>query len=133
MRFIRILTVFCLAILATLAACPTVRAARKPTGGKAKVSFYCLSCSPGKHLADPRRSIHAKRGCAADTRYHPFGTLVSIEGWGTFRVDDRGGAIKGPNRFDIRLPSRGRCRRYGVKKLKYRVVSRPKHRKRSRR
>lgn len=131
MRFHRIIVPFCAAVAVAFfgAFAPALG---KSVSRKAKVSFYCLSCSPGKYLADPRRSIHSRRGCAADTRYHPFGTLVTIQGWGTFRVDDRGGAIKGPNRFDIRLPYRGKCRSYGVKKLHYRVVSRPKQRKRLR-
>jgi len=65
-------------------------------------------------------------GVAADPRYHPLGSRIYIEGFGTRRVDDTGGAIKGPNRFDVRLSSRGRydrCDRYGVKHLRYRVVS----------
>jgi len=104
----------------------TAEAAR-PTRGKARVTFYCRSCSPGKRVADPRRRVTDPGGVAADPRYHPLGSRVYIEGFGTRRVDDTGGAIKGPNRFDVRLASRGRCHRYGVKRLQYRVVSRPKN------
>ena len=104
----------------------SVASAARPTRGKAKVTFYCRSCSSGRRVADPRRRVTDSDGVAADPRYHPLGSRVYIEGFGTRRVDDTGGAIKGPHRFDVRLASRGRCHRYGVKRLSYRVVSRPK-------
>jgi hypothetical protein len=38
---------------------------------------------------------------AADTDYYPFGTEMDVPGWGWGVVEDRGGAIKGPDRLDI--------------------------------
>jgi len=38
---------------------------------------------------------------AADTRYYPFGTEIYVPGYGWGAVEDRGGAIKGPQRLDI--------------------------------
>lgn len=38
---------------------------------------------------------------AADTDYYPFGTLMSVPGWGRGIVTDRGSAIKGPQRLDL--------------------------------
>jgi hypothetical protein len=38
---------------------------------------------------------------AADTAYYPFGTRMYVPGYGWGRVEDRGGAIKGPARIDI--------------------------------
>lgn len=38
---------------------------------------------------------------AADTRYYPFGTRMYVPGWGYGKVEDRGGAIKGPRRLDV--------------------------------
>lgn len=38
---------------------------------------------------------------AADTDYYPFGTVMYVPGWGWGIVEDRGGAIKGPNRLDL--------------------------------
>lgn len=38
---------------------------------------------------------------AADTRYYPFGTRMYVPGYGWGVVEDRGGAIKGPNRIDL--------------------------------
>jgi hypothetical protein len=38
---------------------------------------------------------------AADTDYYPFGTRMHVPGWGWGSVEDRGGAIKGPDRLDL--------------------------------
>ena len=38
---------------------------------------------------------------AADTDYFPFGTRIYIPGYGWGVVEDRGSAIKGPNRLDV--------------------------------
>jgi hypothetical protein len=38
---------------------------------------------------------------AADTRHYPFGTRMYVPGYGWGRVEDRGGAIKGPDRIDL--------------------------------
>lgn len=42
---------------------------------------------------------------AADTQYYPFGTLMKIPDYGWGRVEDRGGAIKGPRRIDLYFDS----------------------------
>lgn len=42
---------------------------------------------------------------AADTRYYPFGTRMYIPDYGWGRVEDRGGAIKGPDHIDLFMPS----------------------------
>ena len=42
---------------------------------------------------------------AADTSYYPFGTRMYVPGWGWGRVEDRGGAIKGPDRIDLYFDS----------------------------
>jgi hypothetical protein len=39
---------------------------------------------------------------AADTKYYPFGTRMYVPGWGWGMVTDRGSAIKGPDRIDLR-------------------------------
>ncbi len=38
---------------------------------------------------------------AADTAYYPFGTRMLVPGYGWGTVEDRGSAIKGPERIDI--------------------------------
>jgi hypothetical protein len=54
---------------------------------------------------------------AADTKYYPFGTRLYIPGYGNGVVEDRGGAIKGENRFDIFFNSHQKALNWGRKKV----------------
>ena len=68
-----------------------------------KITFYCKnSCCCGKFADGITASGVPAVGLivAADTDYYPFGTKMTIDGV-TYTVQDRGGAIKGPNRIDI--------------------------------
>ena len=38
---------------------------------------------------------------AADPRHYPFGTVIDVPGWGRGVVEDRGGAIRGPDKLDL--------------------------------
>lgn len=53
---------------------------------------------------------------AADTKYYPFGTRMYVEGYGWGRVEDRGGAIKGPNRIDLYFDAHGDALQWGRRK-----------------
>ena len=53
---------------------------------------------------------------AADTDYYPFGTVLHVPGYGYATVQDRGGAIKGPNRLDLWFPSEREARNWGRRK-----------------
>lgn len=57
---------------------------------------------------------------AADPKILPLGTVVHIDGMGTFTVKDTGGAIKG-NRIDIWMPSG--AMKFGKRTVKLRVIS----------
>lgn len=59
---------------------------------------------------------------AADRRILPLGTVVHIEGMGTFVVKDTGGAIKG-NRIDIWMPNG--AMKFGRRRVQLRVISKP--------
>lgn len=66
-------------------------------------------------------SVDANGGrlVAADRRMFPFGSLVSVPGYGNGQVVpvlDRGGAIKGA-RLDVLYPTHGIARRWGVRNL----------------
>lgn len=61
---------------------------------------------------------------AADTRYYPFGTRMYVEGYGWGRVEDRGGAIKGPNRIDLFFDSHDDARQWGRRKAWVRIEKR---------
>ncbi|HNZ49658.1 MAG TPA: 3D domain-containing protein [Candidatus Hydrogenedentes bacterium] len=58
---------------------------------------------------------------AADTNHYPFGTIMYIPGYGYGRVEDRGSAVKGPDRVDVFFKSRKEALRWGRQKLKVRV------------
>ncbi len=58
---------------------------------------------------------------AADTRYYPFGTRMYVPGWGWGRVEDRGGAIKGPTRIDLYFDSHQAALQWGRRKLPVRI------------
>ncbi len=55
---------------------------------------------------------------AADTRYYPFGTRMHIPGYGWGVVEDRGGAIKGPDRIDLFFDSHSDALKWGRQKVK---------------
>lgn len=54
---------------------------------------------------------------AADTKYYPFGTRMYIPGYGWGIVEDRGGAIKGPDRLDLFFDSHEDALRWGRRKV----------------
>lgn len=64
----------------------------------------------------------AKTGTiAADTRYYPFGTIMHIPGYGTGKVEDRGGDIKGPARIDLFFKSHDDALKWGRRRLRVQV------------
>ncbi len=58
---------------------------------------------------------------AADTRYYPFGTRMYIDGYGYGIVEDRGGAIKGPNRLDLFYRSHSEALQWGRQQVMVRI------------
>ncbi|MCP3922805.1 MAG: hypothetical protein GY714_09495 [Desulfobacterales bacterium] len=54
---------------------------------------------------------------AADTKYYPFGTRMYVPGYGYGVVEDRGSAIKGPNRIDLYYNSHNEALKWGRKKI----------------
>ncbi|MEK6200992.1 MAG: 3D domain-containing protein [Desulfobulbaceae bacterium] len=54
---------------------------------------------------------------AADTKYYPFGTRMYIPGYGWGVVEDRGGAIKGPDRIDLFFDSHADAIQWGRRKV----------------
>ncbi|MGB3225965.1 MAG: 3D domain-containing protein [Desulforhopalus sp.] len=55
---------------------------------------------------------------AADTKYYPFGTRMHVPDYGWGVVEDRGGAIKGPNRIDLYFDSHREALNWGRKKVR---------------
>ncbi len=58
---------------------------------------------------------------AADTKYYPFGTRMYVPGYGWGIVEDRGGAIKGPNRIDLFFHSHEEALEWGRKKIRVQI------------
>ena len=64
----------------------------------------------------------AKKGTvAADSRYYPFGTIMDVPGYGLCRVEDTGGAIKGPARIDLFFNSHKEALQWGRRRLSVHV------------
>lgn len=76
--------------------------------GKFKLTFYA-----GDSTTASGRTPRVNHTIAADTSILPMYTKVYIEGWGTYTVEDRGGAIKG-KKIDIFVSSNSLANRYGV-------------------
>lgn len=95
---------------------------------KARFSAYCPkaegSIGGGNTTASGEKINYTLRTCAAPSCI-PFGTLIQINGTGTkydgltFRVNDRGGAIKvlsdGTYRFDLLMPSGSEMKNFGMR------------------
>ena len=73
-------------------------------------SKYLTTSKPSTSGRTPR----VNHTIAADTSVLPMYTKVYIEGWGTYTVEDRGGAIKG-KRIDIFVANNSIARKNGVK------------------
>jgi hypothetical protein len=54
---------------------------------------------------------------AADTDYFPFGTRIHVPGYGWGTVEDRGSAIKGPDRLDLYFDSYKQARKWGRRQV----------------
>lgn len=90
----------------------------------ATVTAYC-SCSKccGKSTGITASGTKATAGrtIAASSQY-AFGTKIEIQGYGTYTVEDRGGAIQG-NRIDMYFNSHSEALAFGKKTLSIRVVN----------
>jgi len=62
---------------------------------------------------------------AADTRYYPFGTRMYVPGYGWGTVEDRGGAIKGPDRIDLYFDSHDEALQWGRRKVRVTIEYNP--------
>lgn len=88
-----------------------------------RVSAYCpceICCGPFADGITASGVPAVGRICAADPSI-PFGTVLDVEGYGEWVVQDRGGVIKG-NRIDLLFPVHGRALLFGVQYLKVRIV-----------
>lgn len=98
----------------------TTNASKKPsastssTGSKTYMGNYKLTFYAGDSTTASGRTPRVNHTIAADTSILPMYSKVYIEGWGTYTVEDRGGAIKG-KRIDIFVANNSIARKNGVK------------------
>lgn len=79
---------------------------------------YCLR---GK-MANGQRVSNGS--VAVDPRNIALGSVIDIQGLGTYTARDTGGAIKG-NRLDLWMPSCSKARLFGKRTVKVRIISKP--------
>lgn len=94
---------------AASASTPTTSNGSKKYMGNFKLTFYA-----GDSTTASGRSPKVNHTIAADTSVLPMYSKVYIEGWGTYTVEDRGGAIKG-KRIDVFVANNSIARKYGIK------------------
>lgn len=72
---------------------------------------------PVRTILFPWYFLPEKGTIAADTRYYPFGTKMYVPGYGWGVVEDRGSAIKGPERIDLYFDSHSDALDWGRRKV----------------
>jgi len=72
---------------------------------------------PVRTILFPWYFLPEKGTIAADTKFYPFGTEMYVPGYGWGVVEDRGGAIKGPNRIDLYFDSHDSALQWGRRKV----------------
>lgn len=83
-------------------------------------SICCGQFSDGK--TSTGRDAFKTRGVAADPKVIPYGSVVKIPGYGSFKVDDTGGAMRqatksGRVHIDLRFNSHKQALKFGRKNL----------------
>lgn len=81
-------------------------------------SLYHPWMIPVRLVLFPWYLLPADGTIAADTRYYPFGTRMKVPGYGWGVVEDRGSAIKGPQRIDLYFDTHSAALEWGRKKVR---------------
>ncbi len=76
---------------------------------------------PPRVVLFPWKLLPKKGTIAADTAHYPFGTRMYVPGYGWGVVEDRGSAIKGPDRIDIFMNSHGEALEWGRQTLEVEI------------
>jgi 3D (Asp-Asp-Asp) domain-containing protein len=77
-------------------------------------------CGNSRGITASGLKVAANRTLACPPSY-PFGAKLAIEGFGIFRCEDRGGAIKG-NHFDLYMETKKEAFAFGRRRLMAEVV-----------
>jgi uncharacterized protein YabE (DUF348 family) len=82
----------------------------------------CNGCSGTTATGINLKENPTAKVIAVDPRIIPLGSKVHVEGYGYAVAGDKGGAIKG-NKIDVFFPSKSDAYRWGVQKVKVRVLN----------
>ncbi|WP_254052831.1 G5 and 3D domain-containing protein [Bacillus sp. V59.32b] len=82
----------------------------------------CNGCSGTTATGINLKKNPGAKVIAVDPRVIPLGSKVYVEGYGYAIAGDTGGAIKG-NKIDVFIPSKSDAYRWGVKRVKIRVLN----------
>ncbi|MUK88084.1 DUF348 domain-containing protein [Ornithinibacillus sp. L9] len=106
----------------------TLSSGSKPSGGKEftmTASAYTASCSGCSGYTTTGINLNAnpnKKVIAVDPNVIPLGSKVWVEGYGEAIAGDTGGHIQG-NRIDVHVPTKSDAYRWGVKRVKVKVIN----------
>lgn len=95
-------------------------------GNKNWITFNCSAyccctiCTPGGGIT-ASGTVPLENWTIAASKSYPFGTLIYIEGLGTYCVEDRGGAITN-NKLDIYFPTHQEACNFGRQHLNGYVI-----------
>ena len=92
--------------------------------GEPVYSYGKMKGSPKKIGLTASGRVAAKGTIAADPSVFPFGTKMTIPGYGTGIVQDVGGSVKGTH-IDIWFPSHKEAVAWGTRKVKVKVARTP--------
>ncbi len=77
---------------------------------------------PVRIVLFPWLLLPQKGTIAVDTDYYPFGTKFYVPGYGWGVAEDRGGAIKGPERLDLYYRFHSRSNKWGRQHVKVKII-----------
>ncbi len=83
---------------------------------------FCNGCSGTTAIGINLRENPNQKVIAVDPNVIPLGSKVWVEGYGEAIAGDTGGAIKG-NKIDVFIPSKEEALKWGIKKVKIKVLS----------
>ena len=93
----------------------------EPRNGLFSVNSLCRPWMIPVRLVFPWLWFSRDGTVAADTRYYPFGTRMYFDGYGYGRVEDRGSAIKGPDRIDLYFNSHSEALGWGRRRMDVKI------------
>ena len=98
--------------------CCILATAEQPTPWRVEVTAYCPCAKCCGRWADGRTAsgVRARGKILSAPRHIPFGTRISVPGYGVGVVRDRGGAIR-DDRIEVLFPTHREALRWGRRRV----------------